>query len=170
MFIDEYGINTGMNRSHARSAKGKRAHMSEAFDPAVRLSVISALSLTGVGATLTIEGSVDGQVFEEYVEHFLSRELKRDDIVIMDNIRFHHNQRIFAKLRDLGVRVEHLPAYSPDLNPLEECISKIKAILRKKRPTTRKKLETALKQAINEVTKSDIAGWFRHCGYYSSFN
>ncbi|MCG3156236.1 MAG: hypothetical protein DKINENOH_02859 [bacterium] len=161
MFIDEYGTKTRMNRSHARSAKGKRAHMSEALDPAVRLSVISALSLTGVGPTLTIEGSVDGQVFEDYVEHFLSRELTRDDIVMMDNIRFHYNQRILAKLRDLGARVEYLPAYSPDPNPLEECISKIKAIPRKKRSTTRKKLETALKQAINEVTKSDIAGWSR---------
>lgn len=87
--------------------------MSEAFDPAVRLSVISALSLTGVGPTLTIEGSVDGQVFEDYVEHFLSRELTRDDIVMMDNIRFHYNQRILAKLRDLGARVEYLPAYKP---------------------------------------------------------
>ena len=144
--------------------------MSEAFNPVVKLSVISALSLAGVGATLTIEGSVDGQVFAQYIEHFLCRELKTGDIVIMDNVKFHHNQKILARLRNLGIHVEHLPAYSPDFNPLEECISKIKAALRKKRPPTKRKLENALKQAINEVTTSDILGWFRHCGYSSSLN
>lgn len=144
--------------------------MIETFHPDVKLSVISALSLTGVGATLTIEGAVDGQVFEQYVKHLLCRELKPGNIVIMDNIKFHHNQKILAMLKSTGACVEHLPSYSPDFNPIEECISKIKAVLRKKRPPTKRRLENALAQTMNEVTTSDIIGWFRHCGYSSSLN
>ena len=159
-----------MNRSHARAAKGKRAKMKEVFDPKVRLSVISALSLTGVGATLTTEGAIDGQIFGQYVEHFLCRELKPNDIVLMDNVKFHHNQKILDMIRSTGAEVEHLPAYSPDFNPLEECISKIKAVLRKKRSPTKRKLENALAKAMNDVTKSDISGWFRHSGFSCLLN
>lgn len=144
--------------------------MKEVFNPKVKLSVVSALSLAGVGATLTIEGAIGGQVFEQYVEHFLCRELNPNDIVIMDNVKFHHNEKILAIINSTGARVEHLPAYSPDLNPLEECISKIKALLRRKRPPTKRRLENALAKAMNEVTKSDIIGWFRHCGFSYSLN
>lgn len=144
--------------------------MTEAFEPDVKLSVISALSLAGVGATLTIEGAIDGQVFEQYVEHFLCRELKPGDVVLMDNVKFHHNQKILSMIKSTGTHVEHLPAYSPDFNPLEECISKIKAVLRKKRPPTKRRLENSLVQAMNNVAKSDIIGWFKHCGYSYSLN
>jgi len=64
-----------------------------------------------------------------------------------------------------GAGVEPLPAYSPDLNPKEECISKIKAELRRVKADTKRKLKNALKRAFAKVTLQDIRGWFWHCGY-----
>ena len=159
-----------MTRSHARAPVGQRAKVVEPFKVGVKLSVIGALSLNGIGATLTIEGSIDGDVFKEYVKHFLCRELKAGDIVIMDNIKFHHNHEIIDMIEATGARVEHLPAYSPDLNPIEECISKLKALMRRNKPETKRKLQNALLMAIKNVTKSDISGWFKHCGYTYSLN
>lgn len=143
--------------------------MTEAFNIDTKLSVIGALSLTGVGATLAIEGAVNGEIFQQYVQHFLCPTLRRGNIVVMDNVKFHHNRETIRMIESTGARVVHLPPYSPDFNPIEECISKIKAILRKERPATKRKLGNSLRRAINNVTKTDILGWFEHCGYsYSS--
>jgi len=168
VFIDEFAIHTAMTRTHARAPRGERAVVSEPGHHGPNTSVISALSLTGVGATMTIEGAVDGQVFDLYVEHFLVPELIAGDIVLLDNVKFHYSPRAISLIEAAGARVEHLPAYSPDFNPIEECISKIKAILRALKARTERKLGNALAKAIKMVTLDDICGWFAHCGYVFS--
>jgi transposase len=165
VFLDEFSVHTGMNRSYARSRVGERAAMTEAFEIDTRWSVISALSLTGVGATLTIEGAIDGEVFQQYVQHFLCQHLRPGNIVVMDNVKFHHNRETIRMIESTGARVVHLPPYSPDFNPIEECLSKIKAVLKKERPATQRKLGNSLRRAINKVSPTDILGWFEHCGY-----
>ena len=170
VFLDEFSIHTGMNRSHARSRVGERAVMTEAFEIDTKWSVISALSLTGVGATLTIEGSINGEVFQQYVQHFLHQHLWPGHIVVMDNVKFHHNRETIRVIESTGARVVHLPPYSPDFNPIEECISKIKAIMKKERPVTQRKLGNSLRRAINKVSPIDILGWFEHCCYSYSLN
>jgi transposase len=143
--------------------------MTEAFDIDTKLSVIGALSVKGIGATLAIEGAVNGEVFQQYVQRFLCPTLRRGNIVVMDNVKFHHNRETIRMIEKTGARVVYLPPYSPDFNPIEECISKIKALLRKERPATKRKLGNSLRRAISNVTKTDILGWFEHCGYsYSS--
>src|SRR5215470_13510162 len=77
--------------------------------------------------------------FDLYVEHFLVSELIKGDIVLLDNVNFHYSQRAISLIEAAGARVEHLPAYSPDFNPIEECISKIKAILRSLKARTKRK-------------------------------
>ena len=154
-----------MNRSYARSRVGERAAMTEVFEIDSKWSVISTLSLTGVRATFTIEGAVDGGVFQQYVQHFLCQHLRPDNIVLMDNVKFHHNRETIGMIESTGARVVYLPPYSPDFNPIEECISKIKAVLKKERPDTQRKLGNSLRQAINKVSPTDILGWFEHCGY-----
>jgi transposase len=129
------------------------------------LSVISALTLRGVLAPMTIEGTVNREVFEAYVEHVLGPELQRGDIVFLDNVKFHYSERAVNLTEAAGASVEYLPAYSPDLDPIEECISKIKAILRKLKARTKRTLGSALRRAIEMVTLDDIRGWFKHCGY-----
>jgi transposase len=164
-FIDEFGIHLGMTRSSARSPRGERAAVVEPVKTGPNISVISALTWQGVRAPLMLEGAIDGEVLELYVERFLVPELRPGDIVLWDNVPTHKNAHVLALIEAAGARVEPLPAYSPDLDPIEECISKIKAFLRKTKAETVPALRRALKDALAQVTLRDIRGWFRHCGY-----
>ena len=154
-----------MSSDYARSPKGLRAEVTEKFHIDSKVSVISALSLKGVGATMTIEGSVDGDVFFHYVKYILCPQIGHGEIVLMDNITFHRNPETIKLIESTGAKVIHIPAYSPEFNPIEECISKLKNAIRRAKPETRRKLENVLKRAIALVTNQDIRGWFEHSGY-----
>jgi transposase len=169
IFIDEFAINTAMTRSHARAPRGERAEVSEPGYHEPNTSVIGALSLTGINALMTIEGAVDTQVFDLFVEHFLVPKLIKGDLVVLDNVKFHYSQRAIELIEAAGASVEHLPAYSPDFNPIEERISKIKSTLRSLKARTKRKLDNALAKAIKMISVDDICGWFAHCGYVFSF-
>ena len=117
---------------------------------------------------MTIAGAVNTEVFDLYVEQLLVPHLRPDDLVVLDNIKFHHSERAISAIEAAGASVLHLPAYSPDLNPIEECISKIKEVLRSLKARTKRKLSTALAKAMALVTADDIRGWFEHCGYVFS--
>jgi len=164
-FIDEFGIHLALSRRSARAPRGERAEVVEPFETGGNISVISALTLDGVRASMMIEGAIDGEVLELYVEHFLAPQLRVGDIVIWDNVPTHKSARVIALIEASGARVEPLPAYSPDFNPKEECISKVKAELRRVKADTKRKLSNALKRAFAKVTLQDIRGWFQHCGY-----
>jgi transposase len=159
-----------MTRDHARSPQGERAEVTEPFNSGSKVSVISSLSLTGVGATMEIDGAIDTQVFDAFVEHFLVPTLLEDDVVLLDNVPFHYSARAISLIEEAGASVLHIPAYSPEFNPIEECISKIKGALRAAKARTKRKLLNALKKAIEKVTVQDICGWFAHCGYTFSLN
>lgn len=159
-----------MTRTHARAPRGDRAVVTEPFNYGRSISVISALSLRGVLAPMTIEGAVNGEVFDLYVEHCLVPALCVGDIVFLDNVRFHYSVRAVGLIKATGARVEYLPAYSPDFDPIEECISKLKTILRTLKARTQRKLGAALRYAIEQISPHDIRGWFRHCGYTYSLN
>jgi len=169
IFLDEFGIHLAMTRTHARAPIGQRALVSEPFNPGTKLSVISALRLGGVEAPMMIEGAFNSEIFDLYVEQMLLPGLRAGMIIVLDNIKFHYSPRAIAVLEAAGVKVLYLPAYSPEFNPLEECISKIKAALRSFKARTPRKLYNALAKAIALVTENDILGWFKHCGYVFSF-
>lgn len=164
-FIDEFGVHLGMTRDYARAPRGKRAEAVERFETGANISVICALTLEGVQAPMMIEGAIDTSVLEQYVEHFLAPLLHPDDIVLWDNVAIHKNTNVIARIQATGAQLEPLPAYSPDFDPIEECISKVKAFLRKIKADTMITLRRALKQAFAQVTKQDIRGWFQHSGY-----
>ncbi len=157
-----------MTRSHARAPIGQRAVVREVFNPGPKLSVISALSLAGIEAPLMIEGAFDSETFAVYVEQLLLPCLRKGAILVLDNIKFHYSPKALALIGAAGVEVLYLPAYSPDFNPIEECIAKIKAALRRGKARTQRKLYNALAKAIALVTENDILGWFKHCGYVFS--
>lgn len=154
-----------MTRLRARSARGTRAVVTEPFEKGVTLSVIASLSLAGVSAPMTLEGAFDGACFALYVEHVLVPELRAGDIVIMDQVPFHKNKRAIALIEAAGAEVLPLPAYSPDMNPIEQCLSKLKAGLRSAKARTVRRLQNALARAMRQITEADIRGWFMHCGY-----
>jgi transposase len=159
-----------MTRTRARSPKGLRAETIEPFNRGQNISTIAAMGLRGVCAPMTIEGAINTEVFDLYVEHMLVPVLQSGDIVLLDNVKFHYSERAISLIEAAGAKVLHIPAYSPDFNPIEECISKIKQVLRSLKARTKRKLYNALAKAIEKVTDQDILGWIKHCGYVFSLN
>ena len=159
-----------MTRARARAPIGQRAEVVEPFQRGSHVSVISALELQGVGASMMIEGAIDTPAFDAYVDHFLVPTLRPGNIVLLDNAKFHYSKSAIQSIEAAGAAVLYLPAYSPDFNPIEECISKIKETLRSLKARTQRKLYHALKKAMASVTGDDIRGWFEHCGYIYSCN
>jgi len=154
-----------MTRAYGRTERGRRVHDTAPRNYGTHTSLLSALSWRGLLATLTVEGAVDTLCFDAYVEQMLGPCLRRGDVVVLDNFGAHRASRIEQVAQKRGAAVLWLPPYSPDYSPIENCWSKIKAYLRGAKARSREELEKALAQAIKLVTKTDIRGWFTHCGY-----
>jgi transposase len=165
IFVDETAVNTAMTRRYGRAPRGERAYDSAPRNYGSHTSVIGAMGLRGLVAALTVEGAVDAEVFNAYAERVLSPRLRRGDVVVLDNLTAHRASRIEGVAEARGAQVLWLPPYSPDYSPIEQCWSKIKAYLRGAKARTREALEEALTDALGLVRKSDIRGWFKHCGY-----
>jgi transposase len=127
--------------------------------------MIGALRWDGSTACMTIEGATDTEVFRIYVEQILLPSLRPGDIVVMDNLSPHKSEPTLERMTQAGVQVLFLPAYSPDLNPIEKMWSKLKAGLRKTEARTREELEQAIADALQKVTAQDARNWFASCGY-----
>lgn len=127
--------------------------------------MISSVRLDGSTACMTIEAATNTEIFRVYVEKVLLPTLEPDDIVIMDNLSAHKSPQTVALIKAKGATVEFLPAYSPDLNPIEMMWSKIKNYIRSVEPRTPQELFDAIGQALSQVTPNDAIGWFSHCGY-----
>jgi transposase len=102
-----------------------------------------------------------------YIEQVLVPSLQTGQIVVMDNLQAHKGARVRQLIESQGCELLFLPTYSPDLSPIEETFSKLKAFLRRVGARTREALQEAIIQALLTVTSSDAHGWFRHCGYDS---
>jgi transposase len=164
-FIDESGINLALTPLYGRAPRGERAQGSTPINYGQNLTLIGALGSDGLDALMMIEGATDGEVFRAYTERVLCPTLKAGDIVIMDNLGAHKVSGIREAIEECGARLIYLPPYSPDLSPIEACWSKIKQALRAAGARTRRKLERAIKRALETITESDALAWFAHCGY-----
>ena len=129
-------------------------------------SIVGALSFgRGLIAVMTLTGAVDTLAFDAYLARVLGPRLRKGDVVVLDNLNVHKASQVAEVAAGRGARVLWLAPYSPDCSPIEQCWSKIKTSLRAAKARTREELEKALANAIKLVTKSDIRGWFKHCGY-----
>ena len=154
-----------MTRRYGRAPRGERVHDSAPRNYGSHTSVIGAMGLRGLMATLTVEGAVDTLCFDAYAERVLGPRLRRGDVVVLDNLGAHRASRIEEVAKGRGAQVLWLAPYSPDFSPIEQCWSKIKSFLRGAKARTSDELDRALAQAIGLVTRADICGWFKHCGY-----
>ena len=127
--------------------------------------MISSIRLDGRTAALAIEGPTDTEVFQVYVREVLCPALRPGDIVVMDNLSPHKHEATLALIEQAGATVACLPAYSPDLNPIEKMWSKVKQFLRSAEARTWEALLAAIAAALATVTPQDAANWFAHCGY-----
>jgi transposase len=164
-FVDESGINLAMTRRYGRAPRGERALGSAPQNYGPNVTILGALSYTGLEAVMTIEGATDAEVFRAYVCEVLCPTLREGDIVIADNLSAHKAAGVQEIIAVTGAQLLYLPPYSPDLNPIEQCWSKIKAFLRAAKARTREALDTAVTQALATVTESDARAWFAHSGY-----
>jgi len=164
-FIDESGVNLGLTRWYGRARPGQRVVEGTPGDSGAHYTLLAALSAQGVQAPWVLEGAMDGVAFAVYIEQILVPTLHRGDIVVMDNLTFHKAPHIRALIESVGAHLEFLPPYSPDLNPIELCWSKVKAALRTAKARTFEALVTALADALGAVTEQDAKAWFAHCGY-----
>ncbi len=127
--------------------------------------MISSLRLDGSTACMALEGATDTESFRAYVQTVLVPTLRSGDIVVMDNLSPHKSDPTLTLIAQAGGQVLFLPAYSPDLNPIEMMWSKVKNLLRAAEARTHAALIVAIGQALTQVTPSDAINWFAHCGY-----
>jgi transposase len=165
VFIDEMGSNLGMTRLYGRATPGQRVYDEVPGDRGGNVSTIGALGLEGMRTGLSVPGPIDSDTMLFFVEELLVPTLKRGDIIVMDNNPTHKLDEIEDAIEAAGAWVLFLPTYSPDFNPIENCWSKVKSLLRSLKPRTLDDLLAALASAFSSITTLDILGWFRHCGY-----
>jgi transposase len=127
--------------------------------------MISSIRLDGSTACMHLPGAADTEAFVTYIGKVLCPTLKQGDIVVMDNLAVHKSPRVMALVEAVGAEVRFLPAYSPDLNPIEKMWSKIKALLRSAEARTAEELDQAISHAFSKITAKDAAGYFASCGY-----
>ena len=163
-FIDESGSTIAMTRTHGRALRGKRLEDRVPRNRGNVITMIAALTTDGLVAPMTIEGGTSADVFVAYVQQILYPELKKGDLVLIDNLGAHKDKRVRAAIEKAGARLAFLPPYSPDLNPIELAWSKVKAILKQAKARTRLELDRAFAAAMDAISSSDATGWFQHCG------
>jgi transposase len=167
VFVDESGFHTSMTRMRARAPRGKRAYGKVPKNRGKNTTLIAAITLEGaMGKSMTVEGATDSEAFEAYVEHFLAPTLEKGQVVVLDGLGAHRPQRIRELIEARGADLLFLPSYSPELNPIEEAFSKIKALVRKEGARVREALVEAIGRALAAVTIEDAASWFAHAGYW----
>lgn len=165
MFIDETSANTKMTRLYGRCPRGERLVASAPFGHWKKVTFVAALRHNGLTAPFILDGAMDGDAFRTYLERCLVPSLKRNDIVMMDNLAVHKVEGVREAIEAAGARLELLPKYSPDFNPIELAFAKLKALLRKLAQRTVQGLRRGIAKFTRTVSRREARAYFRHAGY-----
>jgi transposase len=165
IFIDETWAKTNMTRLRGRAPVGERLVAKVPHGHWKTTTLIAALGIEGMRCSMVVDGAVNGDIFEAFVEQVLVKELRAGDVVVMDNLSSHKSQRTRELIEGAGAELWFLPPYSPDLNPIEMIFSKVKQMLRSLACRTRQTLWQTMQSVLDRVTASDAQHCFRHCGY-----
>jgi transposase len=165
VFVDEMGTNISLSPLYGWAKKGERAQCSVPRNRGKNTTLLSSMSMEGMGPSLAVEGATDSEVFETYVERVLAPTLPKGKVVVMDNLSAHRGERVRELIEHRGCELLYLPPYSPDFNPIEEAFSKIKGLIRKAEARSREGLLEAIGAAISALSAKDARGFFEHCGY-----
>ena len=165
VFLDEAGINLALIRLYARAPRGQRAQGSRPHQRGKNVSMIGAISLKEIIASINLLGSTDGLTFEAFVIRKLVPKLWKGATVVWDNCSIHKGKEIEKAITDVGAQLIYLPPYSPDFNPIEKLWSKVKNTLRSIGARTYKDLDLAISEAYSQISLKDIRNWFAHSCY-----
>lgn len=162
VYIDESGVKLGINRRYAYSEIETRAYSSNK-EASEHYTLVAGLTMNGIIAPMTLNGYMDTDAFLVYVEHFLVPQLNPGQTVIMDRLSVHKVPTVKSLIENASCFFLLLPAYSPDLSPIELAWSKIKSILRRLSPSSRDQLENDFSLAISSISLDDCFSYFSHC-------
>jgi transposase len=156
-----------MARAYARAPRGRRAAGAVPCGRWRRLTALGALALDGITGVMSVGAATSSAVLLASVEKVLIPALRQrpDAVVVMDNLAARKAGPVQAAFRAAGIAYRYLPSYSPDLNPIESCWSKLKGRLRAEAARSLDALEAALVPALAAITAEDARGWFRLAGY-----
>jgi transposase len=167
VFLDETGVNTKMVRLYGRSRKGERLPGSAPFGPWRTHTFIAGLRCHELSAPWVIDGPINRAIFDSYIETQLAPTLAKGDVVILDNLAVHKSAKAAAILKEKGAWFLFLPAYSPDLNPIEQAFSKLKAHLRKAEARTFEALWQAIGAICDLFEPQECWNYLKAAGYAS---
>jgi transposase len=165
VFIDETWASTNMTRLHGRAPKGERLRAGIPQGHWKTTTFVAGLRLTGMMATMVLDGPINREAFQAYVEQVLVCELKPGDLVIMDNLSSHKGPAVRQAIEAVGANLVFLPPYSPDFNPIENVYAKLKALLRAAAPRTIAAMWTTNGSLIDRFTPEECANYFAAAGY-----
>jgi transposase len=165
VFVDEMGTHTSLAPIYAYAPIGERAFFEIPRNRGKNTTLLTSIHVEGMGPSMAVEGATTARVFETYVERVLAPTLSPGQVVVMDNLGAHRPKKIRDLIEERGCELWYLPSYSPDLNPIEEALSKVKHLLRKIAARTKDALIEAMGRALAAVSVEDVRGFFNHCGY-----
>ena len=165
VFVDEMGSNTSLSPFYGWSKVGQRLLAKSPRNWGKNVTLLSSLTLSGMGPSVAIAGATTRAAFEAYVEQALCPSLSAGQVVVMDNLSAHKGGRVRELVEGAGCELLYLPPYSPDMNPIEEAFSKVKGLMRRAEARTRGALVEAMGKALGAVSASDARGFFEHSGY-----
>ncbi len=165
VFVDETGAKTNMARLRGRSLKGSRLKATLPWGHWKTTTFVAGLRTTGLTAPMLLDGAMNGAAFKAYVEQVLAPSLRPRDVVIMDNLSSHKVDGVRQAIKAKGAFLLYLPAYSPDLNPIELAFSKLKALLRKAAARSVDDLWRVIADLLDEFSPQECQNFFCHAGY-----
>jgi transposase len=165
VFIDETWTATNMTRSHGRCRKGERLHMGYPHGHRKTTTLVAGLRKSGMVAPMVMDGPINGDWFETYVERLLVPTLAPGDVVIMDNLSSHKRRSVREMIEAAGAELRFLPPYSPDFNPIEMAFARLKALLRKAGERTIDTLWNKIGQIVGMFQIDECTNYFAACGY-----
>ena len=165
VFLDEFGATTTMQRTHGRAAPGQRVVTKVPHGHWKMISTIAAMNTGGIVASGSFDGATDTELFVTFVREALVPVLRPGQLLVMDNLPAHKSAQIDRLVESTGARVLRLPPYSPDFNPIEMAISKVKTVLRKLSRRSVDDLFDGIGEALGSIQPTDALHYIAHCGY-----
>jgi transposase len=159
------GTHTSLAPVYAYAPVGERAFFKIPRNRSKSTTLLASLSQEGMGPSMAVDGATTSRVFQTYVERLLAPALRPGQVVVMDNLGAHRPKRVRELIEERGCELLYLPSYSPDLNPIEEALSKVKHILRKISARSKESLIEAIGRALAAVSAQDVREFFVNGGY-----
>jgi transposase len=165
VFLDEFGATTTLQRTHGRAAPGERVVSKVPHGHWKMISTIAAMTINGVVASGSFDGATDTELFVTFVREALVPVLKPGQVLVLDNLPAHRSPQVDALIHSAAARVLRLPPYSPDFNPIEMAISKVKTVLRKLARRSVDGVFDGIGEALESICPTDALNYIAHCGY-----